>query len=416
MPPPDPSTRDAPRLAYLDGLRGWMALVVVLTHLLASWLFFPPQMKAIGATWLLDLIRWTPIGPMLDGFQAVYIFFFISGLAISYPILRSQKPFRTIWRMAVYRYPRLTLPILGSCLLAFALLVTGAFANREVAMHAITPWFGNIYAFPADLGAMLKFALWDVYGYVPAENSWNLVLWTMPVELFGSFYLFLLLAIVPWRWLRLAIALGPAGYWAATTNYGYFLGFFVGYALAELLVAAERSEAVRQRLAVARPAAWPCLALAFLLSMHQQIVAFQQNRDAHAHEIDLIAALTLIGVILSPTMQRWLSNRISRFLGRISFGLYLTHLLIICSFSSALYIALIERVPYWMVVCVVGSLTLPLAIGVGYGFTVLVEERLLQRAKKVITSIADALLQVLLTMGLPFAKRLKVIKNIAAGD
>jgi hypothetical protein len=69
-----------------------------------------------------------------------------------------------------------------------------------------------------------------------------------------------------------------------------------------------------------------------------------------------------------------------------------------------------------MVVCVVGSLTLPLAIGVGYGFTVLVEERLLRRAKKVITSIADALLQVLLTMGLPFAKRLKVIKNIAAGD
>jgi len=148
VPPPDPSTREAPRLAYLDGLRGWMALVVVLTHLLASWLFFPPQMKAIGATWLHDLIRWTPIGPMLDGFQAVYIFFFISGLAISYPILRSQKPFRTIWRMAVYRYPRLTLPILGSCLLAFALLATGAFANREVAKHAITPWFGNIYAFP----------------------------------------------------------------------------------------------------------------------------------------------------------------------------------------------------------------------------------------------------------------------------
>jgi peptidoglycan/LPS O-acetylase OafA/YrhL len=416
VPPPVPIPREATRLAYLDGLRGWMALVVVLTHLFASWLLFPPQLKAIGATWLLDLIRWTPLGPMLDGFQAVYIFFFISGLAISFPILRSQTPTRTMWRMAVYRYPRLTLPILGSCLLAFVLLATGAFANREVAKHAVTPWFDSIYTFPANFGAMLKFALWDVYQYVPSESSWNLVLWTMPVELFGSFYLFLLLAIVPWRWLRLVIALGPAGYWAATTNYGYLLGFFVGYALAELLVAAERSETVRQRLAAARPAGLPCLAIALLLSMHQQIVAFQQNRDAYALEIDLIAALTLIGVILSPTVQRWLSNRVSRFLGRISFGLYLTHLLVICSFSSTVYVALIERVPYWAVVCVVGSLTLPLAFGVGYGFTVLVEEQLLRRVKRVTVSVADWSLTVILTLVRGLWARTYLRKRMAEGD
>src|SRR6202000_140535 len=44
VPPPVPIPREATRLAYLDGLRGWMALVVVLTHLFASWLLLPPQL------------------------------------------------------------------------------------------------------------------------------------------------------------------------------------------------------------------------------------------------------------------------------------------------------------------------------------------------------------------------------------
>ncbi len=386
MLPPGPS-----RLAYLDGLRGWMALVVVLNHTFASWLLFPPQLAAFDSTWMLAPIRWTPLGPMLDGFQAVYVFFFISGVAISYPILRSLTPGRTLWAMAIYRYPRLTVPILASCLGAFVLLEAGLFANHEMARHSIAPLFGSLYAFPADFGRMLKFAVWDAYGYVPTADSWNSVLWTMQVELFGSFYLFLLLAIVPWRGLRLAIALGPAGYWAATTGSGYFLGFFVGYALAELLVAAGRSRLVRAKLLAARPASWICLALALALSMHLQNVAFGQSRDAYAHEINLIAALTLVGAILSPGAQRFLTNPLSVFLGRISFGLYLTHLPVICSFSSALYVAIVGRLPYWLVVCIVAGLSLPLTVGAGYLFTLLVEEKLLRWVKKVTVAGADTI-------------------------
>lgn len=377
------------RLTYLDGLRGWMSLVVVLAHLFAFWLASPAQLEHQGAGWLVDVFRWTPLGVMMDGLQAVYVFFAISGLALTYPVLRSARPDRTLFSMAVFRYPRLTMPILVSCSIAFVLLAVGAFHNIEAAArHAGAAWQASLYTFPADFTDMLNFSLWDAYRLLPVEVSWNPPLWTMHVELFGSAMLFLLLAIVRWRWLRLLIVLGPGICWILTVNYGYYCGFFVGYCLAELLVAAERSDAVRRRLAAAWPLGWACLVAALALSMAWQVVAYGKARNDYAYPMNVIAALTLTGVVLVAPAQAWLSNRVSHFLGRMSFSLYLTHMLVICSFSSSLYLATIDALPYWAVVAVVGSLTLLLAFLAAYAFAVLIEDRLLKWLKPLVLGAA----------------------------
>jgi peptidoglycan/LPS O-acetylase OafA/YrhL len=91
-------------------------------------------------------------------------------------------------------------------------------------------------------------------------------------------------------------------------------------------------------------------------------------------------------VVLTGNAQVALCSRLSQFLGRISFGLYLTHLLVICSFSSALFIAATHAMPYAMVVLVVGGLTSVVVIAVAFGFTVVVEERLLSWIKKAIAA------------------------------
>lgn len=373
------------RLTYLDGLRGWMSLVVVLAHLFAFWLMSPAQLEQRGVGWAVELFRWTPLGVVMDGLQAVYIFFAISGLALTYPVLRSAQPDRALFSMAVFRYPRLTVPILASCSIAFVLLAAGAFHNIEAAAHhASAAWQASLYTFPPDVASMLNFALWDAYRLLPVEVSWNPPLWTMHVELFGSAMLFLLLAIVRWRWLRLLIVLGPAAYWILTVNYGYYCGFFVGYCMAELLVAAERSDAMRRRLVAAQPLGWVCLAAAMALSMAWQIAAYGKARNDYAYPMNVIAALTLAGVVLVAPAQAWLSNRVSRFLGRVSFSLYLTHMLVICSFSSSLYLATIDVLPYWAVIAVVGSLTLLLAFVAAYAFAVLIEEQLLKWVKPLV--------------------------------
>ncbi len=206
-----------------------MSLIVVINHLFVSFLISPGQLEHVGAGWLIDVFRWSPLGVAMDGMRAVYVFFTISGIALTYPILRARQPDRMLVGMAVYRYPRLVVPILASGLIVWALLATGSMTNIEASRHNAAPgWYSTIYAFPADLFVMLKFSLWDVFGYVPSQESWNNVLWTMPVELFGSFMLFVLLAFVRWRWLRLIIICGPGAYWALTVNNGYYAGFFGG--------------------------------------------------------------------------------------------------------------------------------------------------------------------------------------------
>jgi len=386
MTPDRPHTKTAGRLEYLDGLRGWMALVVVLTHLFIAYLLEPKQLAAHGAGELNLLFDWTPLGALFNGKQAVYIFFVISGVALSYPVLRSAKPTATLAGMAAYRYPRLMIPMLASCFLAWLLLASGLFFNARAAQYlADGNWWAELYNFPPDFGDMLTYATWRAFGYEP--RSWNSVLWTMGAEFNGSFLVFALLAFVPWRWLRRLAALG-LGVWCANTPSpgAYLVGFIVGYGLAELLIEIERSPALRLRVDRAAWLGWIFLALAVAGA------TFKTNRwlDADGSDFRLqynaTAALAVCGVILARPMQGLLSNRLSLFLGRISFGLYLTHLLVICSFASGLFLVTLGKMPYWAVVVVTGLPTLGLAILVGFAFTRIIEEGLMPVVKMAIRS------------------------------
>ena len=380
------------RLLYLDGLRGWMALIVVLSHLSRTLLLDPSQLSTHGGEWLFFWLKWTPLGVATDGIQAVYVFFVISGVALSYPVLRAANPGRTLATMALYRYPRLTVPVLASCLLLWLLLASGALPTQAVAEHRADPaWWSQLYAFSADFLAMLKFALWNTYlpGF-PSSESWNVVLWTMPVELPGSFLIFAMLAFIRWRWLRLALAATVAVQNVGTAFYGYFVGFLAGYMIAELLVAAERRDDLRRELAGATSAGRIYLAAALVCSICLQAATFGRSQADYMLAMNLIAVLVVLGVVLTAPARRRLSHPVSQFLGRISFGLYLTHFTVICSFSAALYLATVDAWPYGWVVAVVLGLSLPVALAVGYGFTLIIEEGLLPYVKRPVTRLAHA--------------------------
>src|SRR5262249_47396407 len=142
------------RLYFLDGLRGWAAVSVLLLHTFKVWLTSPEALLAHGYTfkeWLIEpekmlangygrllwLINHSPLAFISDGRLAVFVFFVISGVALSYPILKSPTPLRTISEMAAIRYPRLTIPIAISSLIAFLLVSAGWMFNKEAG--AVTP-------------------------------------------------------------------------------------------------------------------------------------------------------------------------------------------------------------------------------------------------------------------------------------
>jgi peptidoglycan/LPS O-acetylase OafA/YrhL len=163
--------------------------------------------------------------------------------------------------------------------------------------------------------------------------------------------------------------------------YGYLVGFLVGYLLAELILVLERRPvAVGGR--TSRTAGWLLLAAGLACSIRLQVVSFDRPRSDYMMAMNVVAALVVSGVVLTPALHRWLSGPISHFLGRISFGLYLTHFLVICSFSSALYLALIDILPYGLVVALVGGLSLPVALSAGYAFALVIEEGVLPQIKR----------------------------------
>jgi peptidoglycan/LPS O-acetylase OafA/YrhL len=361
------------RLHFLDALRGWAALVVVLCHTLQVWLANPTRMGTLGLGQVLDAVNSTPLGILMDGQLAVYVFFVISGAALSYSILIADNPKERLLMLALSRYLRLTLPVLGSCLLAFAILASGGFSNVEAAAASQSSWLDDFYRFEPNFLSMLRFAVFDVYFAYDSATSWNAVLWTMPIELVWSFAVFALFA-APWRLLRrcLALALTVLLFDHASAC------FFAGYLIADL-IAAQRTHSQPRSAMVGVITIALAMALATLRSAPltypiNDILQTVAGRN-------LVAIMLLLGVSQSPLAQSALSGRVSRFLGRISFSLYLVHLLIICSASSALFLSLHGKLPVSMEMLIVAIFTVTVSIVCAWMFAACFEEPTLRATK-----------------------------------
>lgn len=318
------------RREYLDGLRGWAALAVVFSHL--------------GPMFLMAKQPLTIVPFVSDGQLAVYVFFALSAFVLSIGYFE-RRDAGILVALGVRRYPRLTIPIAASCFLAFVLVEAGAMANIEAGKLASSEWLSSFYTFDVSWWSLLRFSLFDVY-VDPNANTYNAVLWTMRYELWGSLILLGGLWCLRKRYARWA------GYLVAGALCYYFssalLAFVFGAVLAELTpkISAVTSSSPRR----ARAAAWLLLLSALLAS------TFRSGMLWSPIALSLIAAAILLSILLSPPMKRFLSSKVSVTLGHLSFPLYLTHLLVICSWSSWLYIWLhnksVETLPLSITVAV----------------------------------------------------------------
>ena len=106
--------RGAVRFRFLDGLRGWAAVVVLLHHLFIDGL--PAN------SFMADRALWAKVF-FLNGTLAVSVFFVISGFSLSIRYLETGDG--GFGRIAAGRYLRLALPIFAICAVTYVLLVSG---------------------------------------------------------------------------------------------------------------------------------------------------------------------------------------------------------------------------------------------------------------------------------------------------
>jgi peptidoglycan/LPS O-acetylase OafA/YrhL len=290
--------RGTVRFRFLDGLRGWAAVVVLLHHLFVD---------ALPANSLMaDRALWAKVF-FLNGTLAVSVFFVISGFSLSIRYLETGDG-RALGRIAAGRYVRLALPIFAICALTYGLLVSGLIPP---ATQRPAP-LDQLLAFAPSIEGLLGFSLIKVFVAYSGAESYDPPLWTMSYEFFGSFMVFALIARL--RPSRLRTLLLAVLLLLLTALQTYFALFVAGILIADLFPLVGASTTAN------RAGAMLCAAGLLLIALPHTFFA--------AVYIGGASFLTA-GAVLCAPVRRFFETRLSSFLGWVSFPLYLVQAAVI---------------------------------------------------------------------------------------
>jgi peptidoglycan/LPS O-acetylase OafA/YrhL len=290
--------RGAARFRFLDGLRGWAAVVVLLHHLFVDGL---PANSLMA-----DRALWAKVF-FLNGTLAVSVFFVISGFSLSIRYLETGDG-RALGRIAAGRYLRLALPIFAICALTYGLMISGLIppaAQRPAPLD-------QFLTFTPTIEGLLGFSLIKVFVAYSGAESYDPPLWTMSYEFFGSFMVFALIAgLRPSRLRGLLLVVLFVLLTAAQT---YLALFVAGILIADLFALTRTSTAAN------RAGAMLCGTGVLLVMLpHTWFAAVYLGG----------ASCLTAGAVLCAPVRRFFETGLSGFLGWISFPLYLVQAAVI---------------------------------------------------------------------------------------
>lgn len=173
----------------VESIRGVACFMVVLSHL--SLTFFP-YLHASGGKAdyrtnpIQSLIHELPLGFFYSGTAAVFIFFVLSGFILSKVAFKNQNFSANICAMSIKRYPRLMIPALGSCIIAYVLILI-----FDISSPHLSSAISNYGNFTPSFTEAIYSGMVESF-FLSGRNPYNPVLWTMKIELIGSFVIFTL--------------------------------------------------------------------------------------------------------------------------------------------------------------------------------------------------------------------------------
>ncbi|KHN96956.1 Acyltransferase 3 [Metarhizium album ARSEF 1941] len=352
--------------AYLDGMRGLAALFVFFCH-------YSYQAFTIAKSWgtgednyhflKLPFLRLWYQGP-----AAVCVFFVISGYALSYrpvKLIRSGalSDFATTMSSLTFRRAiRLYLPTAISTFMIICLLRIGAYEwtrefgnDRKYMKNVVEPhparmessyaqfrdWTLHMYNFVHVFG-------WDKYG---GSTSYDVHLWTIPVEFRCSLYLFL--TIIGTARLRTSIRFLTVGgmTWFSYCHSRWELCLFLsGMLLAEMdhirgahitsPVLPQIEKQPRKSRGWIKSIIWTSVSVLSLYLLSQpddggemapgwvyltSLIPEWWSEEKYRYWQSAGAVVFVLAVGHSPAWQRFFNSPVVQYFGKISYALYLMH-------------------------------------------------------------------------------------------
>ena len=314
------------RITSLDSLRGIAALIVVFHHLDNT--LDPDGTNALLEHWVHE----TPLRLLIDGRCAVMLFFVLSGFALSISI---GKKFN-YWTYFVRRVCRLMVPCIAGILLAAGMYLL----VQPVRIPELGSWFNDVlWNRPVTWGLVARHILMTG---AQEDSSLNNVLWSLVVELRISLIFPLLYFVVKGRtkwavftafcmqFLFRYFVIQSDNYVPffnknviqALENIGYYVPFFVAG-----IVARENMDAIRR--IIAQVPKWVVLLVL--------IAALRLEESGVDIQIGIGAFLVIVICVGAPFISNALSIAPIEWLGRISYSLYLVHLVLLATLFHLFY-------------------------------------------------------------------------------
>ena len=313
--------------AYLDSVRGLACLMVVLAHTEV----FIGVLTSGTAHYSQDSFVWQAYHRLFNGNFAVCIFFVLSGFVLLVNFQASNSH-RYLEDGAIKRYFRLTPMALISIILAYVIAKTIGFSANEAGQSVGHSWLSGLHYETSgySLARALKQGLVGIYY---GETDLNSPLWTIGIELWGSLFLFFFMSLFHSSnrlclisfvaCMLLIYSFGDNGVYVALFLGGALILFSkirlsvlwlpLGFYLGTLYDWAPEVNAARSVLE------W--------FGIHELV-----KIDVAAHSIGAI--LLIASVVGTPRIHIALMNPLLQWLGRVSFGIYVTHFILFTSIGT----------------------------------------------------------------------------------
>jgi peptidoglycan/LPS O-acetylase OafA/YrhL len=310
----------AQRFLELDSLRGLAALSVVSHHLVLA---LPLAFVLHG------------VAPVANGYEAVLLFFVLSGFVLNLPFLEPPEQGGVdYWRFCLKRLCRIYLPYL----VAISIGCVGMAIWGHQRVDGLSAWFNTAWQGPS------AFAAWRTHLDLlsnSAIGSLDPVVWSLVIELRVSLVFPMLAYVVNrlnWAWVMgLAIASDIAAcLMGACTHVSHGMAFelartchYLPMFMVGMLLARYRLQLIKAFQALTRWQRWAYTGVGLM-----GYYAHQGLLDGHFPFLEdwlivVSVAMLVIGVLGSPTVAAALRKPALLRLGTISYSLYLCHVLVL---------------------------------------------------------------------------------------
>ena len=315
------------RKLRFDAVRGLAALLVVVCHTLAALVPVSVFGIAFGEKQT-SFMHYPPMSLLSAGHFAVCLFFVLSGYVLSKANMTTGINSRNFFAMCLKRPIRLGGVVWVTAVLGFLLLHFGLFKNQTVASLTGSAWLTQFWPAPINLMSFLS-----MLARGPFQNmaAFNPPLWTIALELYGSLLIFGLLYVFSFIKHANARVFILVALFAALARTPYCT--FIAGMLITMITRVQVSAAAQYALLLIAifGACYPC---------------YLQPKMPYLPQLPLlwggwaslggIAMVTYLAVAPAQ-LETFLSKTPFTFLGRVSYGLYGAHFLVLGTLVCLIY-------------------------------------------------------------------------------